>query len=59
MDFDVEYKKYNLTIRSEYVQENQQTSGADLTKHGFNAEAAYRVNRSISDLEEFMGIKQT
>jgi hypothetical protein len=47
MDFDAEFKKNDLTIRGEYVQANQQTSGADLTKHGFYAEAAYRVNRFL------------
>lgn len=43
-DFHVEYNKNKLTLKGEYVKADQQTSGADLDKNGFYAEAAYRVN---------------
>jgi len=43
-DFHVEYNKNELTLRGEYVRADQQTSGSDLDKNGFYAEAAYRVN---------------
>jgi hypothetical protein len=53
MDLDAEFKKDDLTIRGEYVQANQQTSGADLIKHGFYAEAAYRVNRFLESIVRY------
>jgi hypothetical protein len=45
MDFDVEYKKDDWTLRGEYVRADEQVSTGDLRKDGFYAEAAYRVNR--------------
>lgn len=44
MDIDAEYKKKKLTVRGEYVQAMQETSGKDLKKNGFYAETAYRIN---------------
>ena len=44
MDFHAEYQKKELTLRGEYVRANQETSGSDLDKNGFYAEAAYRIN---------------
>ncbi len=45
MDFHAEYEKDGLTLRGEYVRADQQTSGSDLLKDGFYAEAAYGVNQ--------------
>lgn len=46
-DFHVEYDDNKTTLRGEYVFADQQTSGSDLHKNGFYAEAAYRVNRFL------------
>ncbi len=53
MDFDVEYKKSKLTLRGEYVQALQETSTGDLTKEGFYAEAAYRLNRYLEPVVRY------
>ena len=45
MDFDMEYKKNDWTLRGEYVWADQEVSTGDLWKDGFYAEAAYRVDR--------------
>jgi hypothetical protein len=55
-DFHVEYNKNKITLRGEYVKADQQTSGADLNKNGFYAEAAYRIN---SHLEPVIRYDQT
>ncbi len=44
MDVDAEYHKDRWTLRGEYVRALQETSGVDLTKEGFYAEAAYRLD---------------
>jgi hypothetical protein len=53
MDLDAEYKKDKLTLRGEYVRAIQETSTADLNKHGFYAEAAYRVNRHFEPVVRY------
>ena len=47
VDLDMEYCKDDLTLRGEYVWAFQETTGDDLTKDGFYAEAAYRLNRYL------------
>lgn len=44
MDVDAQYRRGAWTFRGEYVWALQETSGDDLTKEGFYAEAAYRLN---------------
>ena len=53
MDFDVQYKKDDLTLRGEYVRAVQETSVGDLIKDGFYAEAAYRVNRYLEPVVRY------
>lgn len=53
MDFDAEYKKDDLTLRGEYVWANQDTSGSDLKKDGFYAEAAYRLTRRFEPVARY------
>lgn len=53
MDLDAEYKRKELTLRGEYVRAIQDTSAADLTKHGFYAEAAYRVNKHFEPVVRY------
>jgi len=53
MDFDAEYRKDDLTLRGEYVWANQETSGPDLEKDGFYAEAAYRVTRHFEPVVRY------
>ena len=45
MDLDGQYMGKALTVRGEYVQAIQETTSGNLHKHGFYAEAAYRVTR--------------
>jgi len=53
MDVDAEYRKDDLTLRGEYVWASQETSGADLKKHGFYAEAAYRISRRFEPVVRY------
>ncbi len=52
-DFHVEYDKNKLILRGEYVKANQQTSGADLDKKGFYAEASYRINSFLKPVVRY------
>ncbi|MBN2182507.1 MAG: porin [Sedimentisphaerales bacterium] len=52
-DFHAEYNKNKLTIRGEYVLADQQTSGSDLDKNGFYAEAAYRINSFLEPVVRY------
>ena len=47
MDFDVQYKKDNWTLKGKYVWADQEVSTGDLRKDEFYAEAPYRVNRHL------------
>ncbi len=53
LDFDVEYRKDDLTVRGEYVRAVQETTGDDLIKDGFYAEAAYRLNRYLEPVVRY------
>ena len=53
MDVDAEYHKDEWTFRGEYVQSLQETSGDDVTKEGFYAEAAYRLNRHLEPVVRY------
>lgn len=46
-DLDAEYSKAQWTLRGEYIWASQEVSTGDLHKHGFYAEAAYRLNRCL------------
>ena len=53
LDFDAEYRKAGWTVRGEYVQALEETSGDDLHKHGFYTEAAYRWNRKFEPVVRY------
>jgi hypothetical protein len=53
LDFDAQYRKAGWTVRGEYVRALEETSVDDLNKHGYYAEAAYRLNRKFEPVVRY------
>jgi len=53
MDLDAEYARYKWTFRGEYVSAVQEAVAGDLHKHGFYAEAAYRIDRHLEPVVRY------